>query len=104
MFSTKMSRLSFFCLQIGNPLFEFNSDINAPAEYWWSHGLISDATFENLTSVCNYSEIIRQAVIRGGPLMKIDVCIGDETVTYLNRPDVQEALHARVTNWTTCSK
>nr|XP_028962265.1 serine carboxypeptidase-like 45 [Malus domestica] len=135
-------------IAIGNPLFEFNSDINAPAEYWWSHGLISDATFKNLTSVCNYSEIIRQAVIRGGPLIpacdavanqverevprhlinqydvtldvclssveaqsfqlrktvKIDVCIGDETVTYLNRPDVQEALHARVTNWTTCSK
>ncbi|KAM2716080.1 hypothetical protein EV2_045606 [Malus domestica] len=132
---------------IGNPLFEFNTDINSRAEYWWSHGLISDATFENLTSVCNYSEIFRQEVIRGGPLSpacdavanqferevpghlidqydvtldvclssveaqsfqlqktaKIDVCIEDETVSYLNRPDVQEALHARVTNWTICS-
>ncbi|KAM1014658.1 serine carboxypeptidase-like 45 isoform X1 [Malus sylvestris] len=132
---------------IGNPLFEFNTDINSRAEYWWSHGLISDATFENLTSVCNYSEIFRQEVIRGGPLspacdavanqferevpghlinqydvtldvclssveaqsfqlrkaVKINVCIGDETVTYFNRPDVQEALHARVTNWTICS-
>ncbi|XP_068312961.1 serine carboxypeptidase-like 45 [Pyrus communis] len=132
---------------IGNPLLEFNTDANSPAEYWWSHGLISDATFENLTSVCNSSEIFRQEVIRGGPLspacdavanqferevpghlinqydvtldvclssveaqssqlrktVKIDVCIGDEIVTYLNRPDVQEALHARVTNWTFCS-
>ncbi|KAM1014650.1 hypothetical protein ACFX2C_044609 [Malus domestica] len=132
---------------IGNPLFEFNTDINSRAEYWWSHGLISDATFENLTSVCNFSEIVRQIDIRGGPLSpgcdavanqfesevphhlinqydvtrnvclssveaqsfqlrktaKIDVCIGDETVTYLNRPYVQEVLHARVTNWTTCS-
>ncbi|KAM1023718.1 hypothetical protein EV1_044122 [Malus domestica] len=134
-------------IAIGNPLLEFNSDINAPAEYRWSHGLISDATFEDLTSVCNYSEIVRQGVIRGGPLspacdavanqserevprhlinrydvtldvclssveaqsfqlqktVKIDVCIEDETFTYLNRPDVQEELHARVTNWTTCS-
>ncbi|KAM1014656.1 hypothetical protein ACFX2C_044615 [Malus domestica] len=134
-------------ITIGNPLLEFNSDINAPAEYRWSHGLISDATFEDLTSVCNYSEIVRQGVIRGGPLspacdavanqserevprhlinrydvtldvclssveaqsfqlqktVKIDVCIEDETFTYLNRPDVQEELHARVTNWTTCS-
>ncbi|RXH92267.1 hypothetical protein DVH24_033163 [Malus domestica] len=142
-----MSCLSCFCLQIGNPLLEFNTDANSPAEYWWSHGLISDATFENLTSVCNSSEIFRQEVIRGGPLspacdavanqferevpghlinqydvtldvclssveaqsfqlrktVKIDVCIGDETVTYFNRPDVQEALHARVTNWTICS-
>ncbi|KAM2716094.1 hypothetical protein EV2_045619 [Malus domestica] len=132
---------------IGNPLLEFNTDANSPAEYWWSHGLISDATFENLTSVCNYSEIFRQEAIRGGPLspacdavanqlerevpahlinqydvtldvclssveaqsfqlrktVKINVCIGDETVTYFNRPDVQEALHARVTNWTICS-
>ncbi|XP_048437627.1 serine carboxypeptidase-like 45 isoform X3 [Pyrus x bretschneideri] len=134
-------------IAIGNPLLEFNSDNNAQAEYLWSHGLISDATFENLTSVCNNSEIIRQVRIRGGPLTpacdavatqvesevpgylidqydvthdvclssveaqsfqlqktaKIDVCIADETVSYLNRPDVQEALHARVTNWTTCS-
>ncbi|XP_068312932.1 serine carboxypeptidase-like 45 isoform X2 [Pyrus communis] len=134
-------------IAIGNPLLEFNSDNNAQAEYLWSHGLISDATFENLTSVCNNSEIIRQVRIRGGPLTpacdavanqvesedpgylidqydvthdvclssfkaqsfqlqktaKIDVCIEDETVSYLNRPDVQEALHARVTNWTTCS-
>ncbi|KAM1023727.1 hypothetical protein EV1_044130 [Malus domestica] len=132
---------------IGNPLLEFNTDANSPAEYWWSHGLISDATFENLTSVCNSSEIFRQEAIRGGPLspacdavanqferevpahlinqydvtldvclssveaqsfqlrktVKINVCIGDETVTYFNRPDVQEALHARVTNWTICS-
>ncbi|CAN6584560.1 unnamed protein product [Malus baccata var. baccata] len=132
---------------IGNPLLEFNTDINSRAEYLWSHGLISDATFENLTSVCNYSEIFRQEGIRGGPLTpacdavanqferevprhlisindvtlnvclssveaqsfqlrktaKIDVCIEDETVTYFNRPDVQEALHARVTNWTICS-
>ncbi|XP_050157594.1 serine carboxypeptidase-like 45 [Malus sylvestris] len=132
---------------IGNPLFEFNTDINSRAEYWCSHGLISDATFENLTSVCNYSEIFRLEGIRGGPLTldcdavanqferevprhlinqydvtlnvclssveaqsfqlrktaKIDVCIEDETVSYLNRPDVQEVLHARVTNWTTFS-
>ncbi|KAB2628382.1 serine carboxypeptidase-like 45 [Pyrus ussuriensis x Pyrus communis] len=132
---------------IGNPLLEFNTDINSRAEYWWSHGLISDATFANLTSVCNYSEIFRQERIRGGPLtpacdavanqferevpghlinrydvtldvclssveaqsfqprktVKIDVCLVDEIVSYLNRPDVQEALHARITNWTICS-
>ncbi|XP_068312963.1 serine carboxypeptidase-like 45 isoform X2 [Pyrus communis] len=131
---------------IGNPLLEFSTDINSRAEYWWSHGLISDATFANLTSVCNYSEIFRQERIRGGPLtpacdavanqferevpehlinrndvtldvclssvkafqlrktVKIDVCLVDEIVSYLNRPDVQEALHARITNWTFCSK
>ncbi|KAA8517336.1 hypothetical protein F0562_017658 [Nyssa sinensis] len=47
-------------IAIGNPLLEFNTDFNGRAEYLWSHGLISDATFEALTYVCNYSQIVRQ--------------------------------------------
>ncbi|KAE9590161.1 hypothetical protein Lal_00027914 [Lupinus albus] len=38
---------------------------------------------------------------------RVDVCEEDETITYLNRKDVQEALHARLvgTNtWSTCSE
>ncbi|KAK9290715.1 hypothetical protein L1049_008889 [Liquidambar formosana] len=38
---------------------------------------------------------------------KIDVCIEDKTNEYLNREDVQKALHAQlvgVTRWTTCSR
>ena len=38
---------------------------------------------------------------------QIDVCVEDETVKYLNRKDVQEALHARlvgVNGWTVCSE
>lgn len=37
----------------------------------------------------------------------IDVCVEDETVNYLNRLDVQKALHARlvgVRKWAVCSK
>lgn len=37
----------------------------------------------------------------------IDVCVEDETVNYLNRKDVQHALHARlvgVNRWLVCSK
>ena len=36
----------------------------------------------------------------------IDVCVDDEIVNYLNRPDVQKALHARlvgVRQWAVCS-
>lgn len=38
---------------------------------------------------------------------RIDVCIEDETVNYLNRQDVQKALHARlvgVRKWDVCSE
>jgi serine carboxypeptidase-like clade 2 len=38
---------------------------------------------------------------------RIDVCVEDETVNYLNRKDVQEALHAKligVKNWAVCSR
>jgi len=38
---------------------------------------------------------------------KIDVCVEDETTAYLNRKDVQEALHAKlegITSWSVCSE
>ncbi|KAL6272469.1 hypothetical protein ACE6H2_023161 [Prunus campanulata] len=139
-------------IAIGNPLLDFNTDLNSKAQYLWSHGLISDATFEIATSVCNYSQIYRQGVIQNALLSpacaavnnqvrtevskfinnydvsldvclssvvaqsqmlyqlqsteKLDVCVEDETYTYFNRPNVQDALHARligVENWTMCS-
>ncbi|KAL6272484.1 hypothetical protein ACE6H2_023176 [Prunus campanulata] len=149
---TFWSRMILVGTEIGNPLLDFNTDLNSKAEYLWSHGLISDATFEIATSVCNYSQIYRQGVIQNALLSpacaavnnqvrtevskfinnydvsldvclssvvaqsqmlyqlqnteKLDVCVEDETYTYFNRPDVQDALHARligVENWTMCS-
>ncbi|KAK4412820.1 Serine carboxypeptidase-like 45 [Sesamum alatum] len=137
-------------IAIGNPLLEFDTDFNSRAEFLWSHGLISDATYDQFTSVCNYSQIRRQAAngaltpvcsrviklvsseisrfidtydvtldvclssvmlqaevlnqVQDQP--KIDVCVEDEANAYLNRKDVQQALHARligVNRWSICS-
>ncbi|KAE9612495.1 hypothetical protein Lal_00033256 [Lupinus albus] len=140
-------------IAIGNPLLEFNTDLNSRAEFLWSHGLISDSTFEIFTRVCNNSQIRRQ--VQSGTLSavcagvnklvttevsryidsydvtldvclssahqqayvlnqltqlqeveKIDVCVEDETSTYLNRKDVQDALHAKlvgINSWSLCS-
>lgn len=52
-------------LQIGNPLLEFNTDFNSRAEFFWSHGLISDSSYESATLVCNYSTYRRQIQIIG---------------------------------------
>ncbi|KAF2288361.1 hypothetical protein GH714_007051 [Hevea brasiliensis] len=46
--------------QIGNPVLEFATDFNSRAEFFWSHGLISDTTYKMFTSVCNYSRYVSE--------------------------------------------
>lgn len=47
-------------MQLGNPLLEFSTDFNSRAEFFWSHGLISDTTYGMFTSVCNYSRYVKE--------------------------------------------
>ncbi|XP_061358870.1 serine carboxypeptidase-like 45 isoform X1 [Gastrolobium bilobum] len=140
-------------IAIGNPVLEFNTDLNSYAEFFWSHGLIADETYELFTRACNYSTIYRTTQILNETLsgvcarvnntvfteignyidpydvtldvclssihqqayrlkklqeaQKIDVCVEDKTLAYLNRKEVQEALHAKligVKEWSTCSE
>lgn len=138
-------------IALGNPVLEFATDFNSRAEYFWSHGLISDSTYKVFTSACNYSQylseyyrgsvspicskvmglvnretsnfvdkygvtfdvcissVLSQSKIispQGKTSESIDVCLEDETTNYLNREDVQKALHARLVNvseWAVCS-
>uniref|UniRef100_A0A803MJ45 Uncharacterized protein n=1 Tax=Chenopodium quinoa TaxID=63459 RepID=A0A803MJ45_CHEQI len=98
-----------------NPLLEFNNDFNSIGEYLWSHGLISDATeigkfinsYDVTLDVCLHS-VSQQAHVLNQMMdeEKIDVCLDDEITLYLNRKDVQKAMHANligVTQWATCS-
>ncbi|GLT88069.1 hypothetical protein SLE2022_061110 [Rubroshorea leprosula] len=164
-------------IAIGNPLIEFNNDLNSVDEYYWSHGLISDSAYELVKSLCNNSQFTREA-IKGtlspacaevdskvfekisnsidtydviadvclsssngsqtsllsqpawsrsrlryiSSLMsqdtvlnqpqgasgkeEVDVCAEDKITNYLNRKDVQEAVHAKlvgVTTWSLCN-
>ncbi|XP_027351106.1 serine carboxypeptidase-like 45 [Abrus precatorius] len=137
-------------IALGNPLLDFDTDLNSKAEFLWSHGLISDSTYNAFTTICNYSTYVRQ--YQNGNLnsicvtianqvlneiskyinvydvtldvclssanqqayvlhqvqetQNIDVCVDDKTFIYLNRKEVQEALHAKlvgVSHWTACS-
>ncbi|XP_009599118.1 serine carboxypeptidase-like 45 [Nicotiana tomentosiformis] len=137
---------------LGNPVLEFATDFNSRAEYFWSHGLISDSTYRMFTSFCNYSRYVSEyyrdnvspmcsrvmslvsretskfvdkydvtldvclsSVFSQSKIIcpqenadaeKIDVCIDDKTVNYLNREDVRRALHAKlvgVRRWDVCS-
>ncbi|KAM7475788.1 hypothetical protein LguiB_023031 [Lonicera macranthoides] len=134
----------------GNPVLEFATDLNSRAEYFWSHGLISDSTYKMFTSACNYSRYVSEfyrgslssvcskvmsqvsketsrfvdkydvtldvcisSVFKQAKLISpqqvtetIDVCVEDEIVSYLNRQDVQKALHAQlvgVHRWDVCN-
>lgn len=135
---------------LGNPVLEYATDFNSRAEFFWSHGLISDTTYRLFTSACNYSRYVSEyyrdsispvcskvmsqvrretskfvdnydvtldvcisSVLSQSKIInpqqvgeRIDVCIDDETVNYLNRQDVQKALHAwlvGVSKWLVCS-
>ena len=45
---------------MGNPVLEYATDFNSRAEYFWSHGLISDSTYKMFTKVCNYSRYVSE--------------------------------------------
>uniref|UniRef100_A0A7N0UAW0 Carboxypeptidase n=1 Tax=Kalanchoe fedtschenkoi TaxID=63787 RepID=A0A7N0UAW0_KALFE len=150
-FNKKHKLFNLKGIALGNPVLEFATDFNSRAEYFWSHGLISDSTYNMFTRVCNYSRYVSEyyreslstlcskvmtqvsketsrfvdkydvtldvcisSVLSQSKVLtpqhgpeKVDVCVEDETVTYLNRKDVQAAMHARlvgVRRWTVCSE
>ncbi|QHO58241.1 hypothetical protein HN51_012703 [Arachis hypogaea] len=47
-------------IALGNPLVEYATDFNSRAEFFWSHGLISDSTYEMFTTDCNYSRYVSE--------------------------------------------
>ncbi|XP_050276099.1 serine carboxypeptidase-like 45 [Quercus robur] len=149
-FNMKEKLFNLKGIALGNPVLEFATDFNSRAEYFWSHGLISDSTYKMFTSVCNYSRYVSEyyrdtispvcsrvmsqvsretsrfvdkydvtldvcvaSIFSQSKVLSpqdvtetVDVCVEDETVNYLNRKDVQMALHARlvgVRQWVVCS-
>ncbi|CAI0442997.1 unnamed protein product [Linum tenue] len=56
------SNLNLKGIAIGNPLLEFDTDFNGEGEYYWSHGLISDQTYQLINTVCNISQLRREAM------------------------------------------
>ncbi|XP_021675317.2 serine carboxypeptidase-like 45 isoform X2 [Hevea brasiliensis] len=49
-------------IAIGNPLLDFNTDMNSRGDYYWSHGLISDPTYKLVTTICNTSQLAREQI------------------------------------------
>ena len=60
-----------------------------------------------LASVLSQSAALAPAPRRPAGGQRVDVCVEDETVRYLNRRDVQAAMRARlvgVDKWAVCSR
>ena len=45
---------------MGNPLMDFDTNYNSVPHFYWSHGLISDSTYNLFSSKCNYSRMNRE--------------------------------------------
>ncbi|KAG5031877.1 hypothetical protein AAZX31_06G158000 [Glycine max] len=150
--NTKNKIFNLKGIALGNPVLEYATDFNSRAEFFWSHGLISDSTYNMFTRVCNYSRYVSEyyrdsvsplcskvmsqvsretskfvdkydvtldvcisSVLSQSKVIcpqsqeaneSIDVCVDDKVTNYLNRRDVQEALHAKlvgVRKWEVCS-
>lgn len=77
-------------MQLGNPVLEFATDFNSRAEYFWSHGLISDTTYTMFTSACNYSRYVSE-YYRGSlsPICsKVMSLVTTETSKFVDKYDV----------------
>jgi serine carboxypeptidase-like clade 2 len=77
-------------IAIGNPVLEFATDFNSRAEYFWSHGLISDSTYKMFTSYCNYSRYVSE-YYRGSMssmCSKVMSQVSTETSRFVDKYDV----------------
>ncbi|XP_048495921.1 serine carboxypeptidase-like 45 [Beta vulgaris subsp. vulgaris] len=75
---------------VGNPLLEFNTDFNSRTDYLWSHGLISDATYELSQKICNVSQIQRQSLkgLLSSPCALVNSHMSNEIGKFIDFYDV----------------
>jgi carboxypeptidase C (cathepsin A) len=108
---------------VGNPLINYYLDLGAPLNlYYQYHGMLQlgDTNgnpagnldpYDILIDVCN-ADSLRNRIRFPHPLFKDapkkrsvpnpPACIDDYVSTYLNRADVQSAIHAKKTSWALC--
>ncbi|XP_019152739.1 PREDICTED: serine carboxypeptidase II-3-like [Ipomoea nil] len=120
-------------IAMGNPLLDAVITLKSLFEYLWTHALISDETFSVISKECDYihtnfsatCKIYQaKALMEMGPVnvtniytnfcfngvakpqyhgLENDPCSGSYVTSYLNRDEVQKALHAINTSWIGCS-
>ncbi|XP_071722918.1 serine carboxypeptidase-like 45 [Rutidosis leptorrhynchoides] len=59
-------------IALGNPLLDFETDFSFRDKYYWSHGMISDPTYNLMNRRCPSSEYYKQLITSGGSTASID--------------------------------
>ncbi|KAK7306704.1 hypothetical protein VNO77_44659 [Canavalia gladiata] len=122
-------------IAIGNAWIDDVTGSKGLVDFFWTHALISDQTYEliekycdftsdNPSSICAnatrkflvekgnidfyniYAPLCHDSFLKKGAIGSVDdfdPCSDSYVQAYLNRPEVQLALHAKPTNWTHCS-
>ncbi|KAL6846443.1 hypothetical protein ACP4OV_023891 [Aristida adscensionis] len=118
---------------VGNPYLDDNKNTKGQIDYLWSHGVISDEVWANITKNCKFSppdsnacsdamaaydsgdisgyNIYSPVCIKepngkyfsSSKVPGIDPCSGFYIDAYLNDPMVQKAFHARRATWSGCT-
>ncbi|KAG2635506.1 hypothetical protein PVAP13_2NG360200 [Panicum virgatum] len=103
---------------VGDPLLDWNKNFKGRVDYFWTHGSMSDEVFANITRHCDFDDsdgvVCEGAIEAFDPglidccymlqsLPGYDPCSDYYTYAYLNDPAVQNAFHARMTNWSGCT-
>ncbi|KAG9450968.1 hypothetical protein H6P81_010933 [Aristolochia fimbriata] len=118
-------------IAMGNAWIDDETTEKGSYDFFWSHAMYSDQTYEEIQKHCDFSDIsspcdsyLSQADDQVGDIYLyniyapfcgtpassgagFDPCSEDYIFTYLNLPEVQRALHANVTglpySWDTCA-
>ncbi|KAG0544026.1 hypothetical protein BDA96_02G239700 [Sorghum bicolor] len=118
---------------VGNPYLDDYKNQKGRFEYLWNHGVLSDEAWANITNHCSFNSSDNELCSEFygwydfGPIdpygIYAPICIDEPdgsyhsssylpgynpcdfypTWTYLNDPVVQEAFHARKTEWNSCA-
>ncbi|KAG2635508.1 hypothetical protein PVAP13_2NG360400 [Panicum virgatum] len=131
--NSKSNIINLRAILVGNAYLDDNKNTKGQIDYLWSHGVISDEVWANITRTCKFSPSdgstcsdamaaydsgyisgynIYAPVCINEPngnyypssyLPGIDPCSDYYIHSYLNNPMVQKALHARTTKWSGCT-
>ncbi|WVZ65243.1 hypothetical protein U9M48_014642 [Paspalum notatum var. saurae] len=131
--NSKNNIINLQAILVGNAYLDYNKNTKGQIDYLWSHGVISDEVWTNITRNCKFSPLDGKACSDAmasydsgyisGYNIYAPVCINEPNGTYypssyvsgidpcsnyyiqayFNEPMVQKAFHARMTKWSGCT-